>query len=87
MTVDENPSQLPCGVADPELFFSDNPIELERAKLICGPCPVREECLSGALARREPHGVWGGELFDNGRVIARKRRRGRPRKNPLPLAA
>ncbi len=31
-----------------------------RAKTICARCPVREECLSWALAIREPHGVWGG---------------------------
>jgi WhiB family transcriptional regulator, redox-sensing transcriptional regulator len=33
------------------------------------------------LARREPWGVWGGELFLQGRVIPRKRPRGRPRKD------
>lgn len=31
-----------------------------RAKHICGECAVRAECLSYALAIREPHGVWGG---------------------------
>jgi WhiB family redox-sensing transcriptional regulator len=41
-------------------------------------------CLEGALERREPWGVWGGELFLNGRILAQKRRRGRPRKNPRP---
>ena len=39
---------------------------------------------TGALERREPWGVWGGELFDAGRVIPRKRPRGRPRKHPIP---
>ena len=38
-------------------------------------------CLEGALERREPWGVWGGEIFDAGHVIARKRARGRPRKD------
>jgi WhiB family redox-sensing transcriptional regulator len=42
---------------------------------------VREDCLAGALARREPWGVWGGELFANGHMVAQKRRRGRPPKN------
>ncbi|MBR7560709.1 WhiB family transcriptional regulator, partial [Mycobacterium tuberculosis] len=28
-----------------------------------------------------PWGVWGGEIFERGAVIARKRPRGRPRKN------
>ena len=32
------------------------------------------------IERREPWGVWGGELFANGKVLAQKRRRGRPPK-------
>ena len=28
-----------------------------------------------AVQRREPHGVWGGEIFDRGRIIAEKRPR------------
>jgi WhiB family transcriptional regulator, redox-sensing transcriptional regulator len=31
-----------------------------RAKQICRGCPVLTECLSWALATREPYGVWGG---------------------------
>jgi WhiB family transcriptional regulator, redox-sensing transcriptional regulator len=31
-----------------------------RAKLICAPCPVRNECLDYALRVREQLGVWGG---------------------------
>jgi WhiB family redox-sensing transcriptional regulator len=42
---------------------------------------VRDLCLDGALARQEPWGVWGGELFLKGTVIPFKRPRGRPRKN------
>ena len=37
--------------------------------------------VAGALDRREPWGVWGGELFLQGVVIPRKRPRGRPRKD------
>ena len=32
----------------------------QRAKLICGQCPVRQPCLEYALRIREPHGIWGG---------------------------
>jgi WhiB family redox-sensing transcriptional regulator len=39
---------------------------------------VRAQCLEGALSRQEPAGVWGGELFEDGRVIAKKRKAGRP---------
>jgi len=75
--------RLPCRLVDPELFFAESPADVETAKALCGDCPFRAECLAGALERREPWGVWGGELFVQGVVVARKRPRGRPRKNPL----
>ncbi|HYD09502.1 MAG TPA: WhiB family transcriptional regulator [Acidimicrobiales bacterium] len=64
-----------------ELFFSEDLYDIARAKFICRSCTVREECFEGARERREPWGVWGGELFVNGKVIAQKRRRGRPPKS------
>jgi len=73
--------ELPCRLADPELFFAESPTDVEEAKALCLDCPVRERCLAGALERREPWGVWGGELFLQGVVIPRKRPRGRPRKS------
>ncbi len=73
-------ADLPCHVAEPDLFFAESPADLERAKVLCQPCPLRAVCLAGALDRQEPWGVWGGEIFDQGVVIARKRPRGRPRK-------
>jgi WhiB family redox-sensing transcriptional regulator len=63
-----------------ELFFSEQLDDIARAKAFCRACPVREACLEAAQARREPWGVWGGELFANGKVLAQKRRRGRPPK-------
>ncbi len=71
---------LPCRVEDPELWFAESPERLEVAKALCGGCPLRDACLAGALDRAEPWGVWGGEIFERGVVIARKRPRGRPRK-------
>ena len=71
---------LPCRVEDPELWFAESPAQLEKAKAHCADCPVQAACLAGALARREPWGVWGGEIFERGVVIPRKRPRGRPRK-------
>ncbi len=62
-----------------ELFFSEDLHDIARAKHLCSTCPVRLRCFQGALERAEPCGVWGGELFENGRV-AHKRRRGRPPK-------
>ena len=63
-----------------DLFFSEQLDDIAAAKAFCQECPVRLPCLSGALARREPWGVWGGELFAQGKVLAHKRGRGRPRK-------
>lgn len=75
---------LPCHRVDPEVFFAESPTDVENAKKLCLDCPVRSACLAGALERREPWGVWGGELFVAGVVVARKRPRGRPRKHPIP---
>lgn len=67
-----------------ELFFSDDLVDIGRAKAICARCPMRANCLADALAREEPWGVWGGELLVNGRVVANKRACGRPPKRPRP---
>jgi WhiB family redox-sensing transcriptional regulator len=70
---------LPCQV-QPDLFFSDHQGQLDEAKVFCDSCPVKDLCLAGALERREPHGVWGGQIFLAGVVVERKPARGRPRK-------
>jgi hypothetical protein len=62
------------------LFFSEEIPDIDLAKAICTTCALVEPCLRGALARREPAGVWGGQLFADGVVIPRKRKRGRPPK-------
>lgn len=71
---------LPCRGVDPDLFFAECPADVERAKAVCAPCLVQSACLIAALDRQEPWGVWGGELIAAGTVQARKRPRGRPRK-------
>jgi WhiB family redox-sensing transcriptional regulator len=76
----ECPEDLPCRVHDSGLWFGETPTDLDRAKSFCHECPARIACLSGAVERREPWGVWGGEIFENGAIVARKRPRGRPRK-------
>lgn len=77
----------PCHSGDPELWFADTPDGVETAKALCLDCPLRQACLAGALERREPWGVWGGELLLSGVVVPRKRPRGRPRKNRDGVAA
>jgi WhiB family redox-sensing transcriptional regulator len=74
------PDDLPCRVENAELWFAESPAELDRAKAFCADCPARAVCLAGAIERREPWGVWGGEIFERGVIVARKRPRGRPRK-------
>ncbi len=66
------------------LFFSEELPDIVAAKRICAECPVIAPCLEGAISRAEPCGVWGGQLFSNGRVLAQKRRRGRPPKVARP---
>ncbi len=88
-------SALPCQVHDPDLWFADAPCDLERAKALCRGCPAQLACLTGAIGRREPTGVWGGQILDNGEIVTHKRPRGRPRNGsamprhwlPQPLAA
>lgn len=72
-------SDLACQ-RNPDLYFAECPRELEVARDLCAGCPVLDLCLTGALERREPHGVWGGQIFVAGEVVEQKRGRGRPRK-------
>lgn len=63
-----------------DLFFSEHLDDIARAKAICAECPLVDPCRRGALARGEPWGVWGGQLFANGEILPFKRKRGRPPK-------
>ncbi|HEX6448955.1 MAG TPA: WhiB family transcriptional regulator [Trebonia sp.] len=76
---------LPC-TEDAELFFAEAPADVETAKALCKGCRARAACLEGALERREPWGVWGGELLLRGTIVPRKRPRGRPRKEDAAIA-
>lgn len=78
----EAESTLPCqDLATADLWFAERTADVEQAKALCQSCPIKADCLDGALARAEPWGVWGGEVFVDGVVVARKRGRGRPRKD------
>jgi WhiB family redox-sensing transcriptional regulator len=67
-----------------DLFFSEDIGDIAAAKRVCSDCSVLAECLEGALDRRELFGVWGGQLFINGKMLTVKRRRGRPPKVARP---
>ena len=69
---------VPCAL-DPALWFSTEDVAVADAKALCRGCPQRVTCLRGALERAEPWGVWGGELFHRGEILARARRQGRTR--------
>ena len=67
------------------LFFSEVPLDIARAKAICGKCTLADTCRQAAVDRAEPWGVWGGVSIENGKVIADKRPRGRPPKHARPI--
>jgi WhiB family redox-sensing transcriptional regulator len=67
-----------------DVFFSNDLRDIAQAKRICAGCPLLVTCLEGALERSEPYGVWGGQLFRDGQILAVKRSVGRPPKHPRP---
>lgn len=69
------------------LFFADGLDDIATARALCAECTQQAPCLAGAISRREVAGVWGGQLFMNGRILANKRRPGRPRKTDLAESA
>ena len=86
-----HPGAAPVDELDIE--FGDGPDQVESrgadvecAKALCRGCRARLGCLEGALDRREPWGVWGGELLLRGTIVPRKRPRGRPRKEDAAIA-
>ena len=80
----ETQARCRTGAVPSALFFSEDLGEIATAKRVCAACPVMAECLERAIHNQEPWGVWGGQLFLNGRMLAVKRRRGRPPKHPRP---
>ncbi|MFK7918249.1 MAG: WhiB family transcriptional regulator [Ilumatobacter sp.] len=60
------------------LFFSDDDLDVARAKAICRSCDLQPTCLDGAITRGEAYGVWGGTLLIEGTPARFAKRRGRP---------
>ncbi|RSM80602.1 hypothetical protein DL991_10855 [Amycolatopsis sp. WAC 01375] len=76
----ENEPSRRCRNVDPERFFPpdsarflgrDLLIERERVANLCGDCPVRTQCLAGALLRGEAYGSWGGVSQPDYQIIRR----------------
>ena len=63
-----------CRRADPGLFFPSGTdaaalAQADRAKQVCGGCPVRAACLDWALASGLETGVWGGTTVGERRAL------------------
>ena len=67
-----------CRDTDPDLFFPVGTtgyalVQIDRAKQVCGECPVQVECLEYALETNQDSGIWGGLTEEERRVIRRRR--------------
>lgn len=80
-------NDVPCRAQKAELWFAEDTASTAHAQALCRGCPLRTDCLAGALERKEPCGVWGGELFDRGQIVAGHKPKGRPRKDADEIAA
>ena len=70
-------NQAICRDTDPDLFFPIGTtgqalVQIERAKEVCGECPVKTECLEYALETNQDSGIWGGLDEEQRRNIRRQ---------------
>ena len=56
---------------NPEAWFSNDPLIIEKAQEVCLRCPIRQQCLMGSLKRQERYGMWGG-LDERRRILLMK---------------
>ncbi|WP_371793883.1 WhiB family transcriptional regulator [Streptomyces albidoflavus] len=72
-------AQAACIGAPPDIFHPPQDagrvhLTIKEAKSWCARCPVQAQCLTEALDRDEPHGVFGGMDAGERRLILRRRR-------------
>ena len=67
------------------LFFSSDLDDIAAAKAVCQECSVQQDCLEFAINHHEPWGVWGGELFADGKIADPKKQPGRPLASKLSI--
>ena len=70
-------AQAICRDTDPELFFPVGTTghaltQIDRAKQVCGECPVSVQCLEFALETNQDSGIWGGTSEEERRVLRRQ---------------
>ncbi len=73
-------TQALCATSDAELWFAAGAVEHKLAKMVCGRCPVKSDCLAYAMEAPIEHGIWGG-------LTGRERRRYRLRSSEENSAA
>ncbi|MDP9074806.1 MAG: WhiB family transcriptional regulator [Actinomycetota bacterium] len=69
-----------CRSVPTDVFFPASDDDLDAARAICRPCPVRQHCADYAIALPELLGVWGG-LSEQDRRRARNYRKHPPQQN------
>ena len=65
-------AQAACRGQQPDKLFVRG-AEQNKAKQVCGACPVRTECLAEALDNNIEWGVWGGMTERERRALLRRR--------------
>ena len=65
-------AQAACQGQSPDKLFVRG-AEQNKAKQVCGACPVRTECLAEALDNNIEWGVWGGMTERERRALLRRR--------------
>ena len=66
-----------CRDTDPDLFFPVGTtgyalVQIDRAKQVCGECPVSDDCLQYAIETNQDSGIWGGTSEEERRQIRRR---------------
>jgi WhiB family transcriptional regulator, redox-sensing transcriptional regulator len=64
-----------CRGEDPELFFARGLADAKPALKVCARCPVKDPCLTYAIANDIDHGVWGGLTERQRRAVVRRHQR------------
>ena len=60
LITDDRVDHIPCRMA-PDMWWSHDRNEQAEAKRACNElCPLRQQCLTYAMAAKESEGIWGG---------------------------
>jgi WhiB family redox-sensing transcriptional regulator len=62
-----------CAGSGCRLFLSEYERDVQRAKVVCNRCQVREACCAFAVADPSLQGVWGATTASERRALRRRR--------------